>query len=283
MSILVTCPGCKTQLKVSEKFAGKTGPCPKCKAPIAIPKVDPAVAAAAAAPPPVADVKIHAPDAPAQPGKTATAAATLKPLRRKDARITPRLAATVLAAIVGLFISAWLGGRFVQSPFPLTTAEESNPTLVAERRMQTVTAYSLRTLGLLLIGWPIVIAGYAVLRDDELEPFRGRPFLLRIVICLVVYIGVWGLYASIPNDLKSEAIWWVFFAPLLIAPAAVAAYYCFDLDPLGSVIHACFFLLTTLALGWTAGLDMPWSGPRLPPPPSPAAPGTKIQIIYEPS
>ena len=38
MSILVICPGCKKQFQVSEKHAGKSGPCPQCKAIIKVPK-----------------------------------------------------------------------------------------------------------------------------------------------------------------------------------------------------------------------------------------------------
>ena len=33
MAIAVICPGCKASFRVSDKFAGQTGPCPKCKAP----------------------------------------------------------------------------------------------------------------------------------------------------------------------------------------------------------------------------------------------------------
>ena len=31
MAIDVTCPSCHTRFQVSDKFAGKSGPCPKCK------------------------------------------------------------------------------------------------------------------------------------------------------------------------------------------------------------------------------------------------------------
>ena len=38
MSIHVICPGCMTQFEVSDRFAGKKGPCPKCGHIIEIPK-----------------------------------------------------------------------------------------------------------------------------------------------------------------------------------------------------------------------------------------------------
>ena len=54
MAINVVCPGCRSRFAVSEKFAGKTGPCPKCKQPIVIPT------------PAAKDVVVHEPE-PAQP------------------------------------------------------------------------------------------------------------------------------------------------------------------------------------------------------------------------
>lgn len=286
MPILVTCPGCKAQFNVSEKFAGKQGPCPKCKAVITIPKgnaapTPPPVAAAGAAgaksgpaaanpgsppPPKVAagpppEVKIHAPDDVSAVGKTKTAAASLKPLARTDARLTPRLMILVGGVTVALFTAAWFGGRFVQSPPPLSQEEQSNEELVSLRRLDMLPIFGLRALGLLLIGWPIVVAGYAVLRDDEFEAYRGSDLLRRVLICLAVYIAVWGGYALIPDDLLQEPIVLGAMVPALLLPAAVAAYFCFDLDYLGSAIHASFFFLVTLALGATAGLTMPWSIP----------------------
>ena len=39
MAIDVTCIKCHTRFQVSEKFAGKSGPCPKCKNTIKIPEL----------------------------------------------------------------------------------------------------------------------------------------------------------------------------------------------------------------------------------------------------
>lgn len=281
MPIQVTCPGCKTLLKVSEKFAGKQGPCPKCKALISIPKLTPEQAAAAAAPPkPQAEVKIHGPETPAQPGKTSTGAKSIKPLTRTDARLTPKLLIVTLIAVVGIFAAAKFGGNFVRGPAALSQVEAGDAERVAERRSQLVVPYLFRVLGLLLVGWPIVLAGYAVLRDDELDPYRGRALLTRTASCLAVYLLVWAGYVWIPDDMKREAIAWVFFAPLMIIPATVAAYFAYELDPVGSAIHACFFLLVTLALGWTAGLDMPWTDPNGSPI-VPFGPDQNLEIIYK--
>lgn len=278
MPILVTCNSCKAQFNVSEKFAGKQGPCPKCKALITIPKVAAQTGPAPAAPPP--EVKIHAPDAPDQVGKTSTGKTLSKPLLRTDARLTPRLLITVAATTILLFLAAWFGGSFVQAPPPLTDQQAVNEELVAARRMQLLPIYGLRAVALLLIGFPIVLAGYAVLRDDELEPYRGRSLWLRTLICVAVFVGVWGMYLFIPDDLAAEPFMWIAFLPILILPAAVAAYYAFELDYVGGLIHACFFFLVTLLLGWTAGLTMPWHSPN-DGPVIQSSPDTKLEVIYQ--
>ena len=55
MAISVVCSKCRARFNVSDKFAGQTGPCPKCKNPIVIPKP--------------AAVTIHEPERPATSSK----------------------------------------------------------------------------------------------------------------------------------------------------------------------------------------------------------------------
>ena len=73
MAIDVTCAACKTRFQVSDKFAGKQGPCPKCKAIITVPsKKD--------------EVVIHVPESGPKDSKGVL---VLKPLTRKETRLTP--------------------------------------------------------------------------------------------------------------------------------------------------------------------------------------------------
>ncbi len=69
MPIQVTCPGCLSRFSVSDKYAGKKGPCPKCKKEIVVPDKS-------------QQVVIHAPEA-AGP-KDSKGVAVLKPIRRKQ-------------------------------------------------------------------------------------------------------------------------------------------------------------------------------------------------------
>ena len=75
MPIQVTCPKCFKRFQVSEKFAGKTGPCPNCKSQIKVPEAS-------------EEVVIHAPedDAP----KDRSGQSVLKPLKREETDVTRR-------------------------------------------------------------------------------------------------------------------------------------------------------------------------------------------------
>jgi hypothetical protein len=73
MSIIVVCPGCLKSFKVSDKFAGKSGPCPKCKRTLQVPTKE-------------TEVKIHVPEAFAGGGKSAAGKLITKPIARVNAK-----------------------------------------------------------------------------------------------------------------------------------------------------------------------------------------------------
>ena len=180
MPILVVCPTCKAEFKVSEKFAGKSGPCPKCKAPIKIPEVE-------------AEVKIHAPEEAAAPagkgkGKGALPPGSLKPLARQETNVRPWIAAVIVALIAAALAGAWFGAPIWQENIWL------------------------RGVALAVISIPIAVAGYTFLRNDELEPHRGRVLWLRSTICGLIYAGTWIVfYFFVPPDLAKSSINWIFW------------------------------------------------------------------------
>ena len=138
MAIQVLCGNCKATFSVSDRFAGQTGPCPKCKSPIKIPEA------------PVQAVVVHEPEAPsttAAGGRAPTA-----PLKRLDRPVTP-LAWTMLAVGTVLAVTAALVARF---QFPGGPPE---PLLLA---------------GAGLLAIPCAWIGYAAIRDRELAPQIGR-------------------------------------------------------------------------------------------------------------
>ncbi len=271
MPIPVVCPGCKASFNVSDKFAGKQGPCPKCKTVISIPKPDPAKK-------PVEEVKIGEPE-PAAGGKSKTGRPSTKPLMRTDLKLSPVAIGAILGVILALFVAAYFARGFVMSPYPLTGEQQLLPELKGPYDSQILRGYMLRGVGLLLVALPIVWAGYQVLRDDELEPYRGRSLYMRIGVCVFVYLLLWGVYAVIPADYTSAWYMWLVMAPPLLAVGFAAAYFCFDFDPTSALTHFLSFAVVTLLLGMTAGLTMPWYDEPSTLPPAGAGDGGQLPIF----
>lgn len=231
MAIQVTCPGCKASFQVSDKFAGKKGPCPKCKAPIEIPKPLGARVGAAAAP----EVKIHAPEE-SSGAKTATGRPATRPLARQETQFSVLTIVGLIVGVLVVVVGAWWWGPYLQGG-------ENIP---------------LRAAVLAVVTLPVVFAGYAFLRDDELEPYRGVGLWLRVLLCGLAYAALWGAYLLLPADLLTEPYMLLVIAAPAVLLGGAVAMGCFDLDFGTACLHYAFYVLVTLALGWLAGLEMPW-------------------------
>jgi hypothetical protein len=224
MPIPVICPSCKKRFQVSEKFAGQTGPCPQCKKPIRVPKLE-------------EQVQIHAPeDAPVGAAKSAAAqaAAALKPIARKETKLKPVAIAAGACGALAILVVAWVAGQQIQE-LP-----------------------ALRVVGLLLISPPIAAAGYMFLRNDELEPYRGPALWIRAAICAAVYILLWVGYYFIPSEITGEPYYWFFLPIPFVILGALAPFATLDLEFGNGFFHYAFYLGVTLVLGMLAGLHMPW-------------------------
>jgi hypothetical protein len=221
MAIPVVCPGCKKSFNVSDKFAGKQGPCPQCKTLIKVPETG-------------EQVVLHEPEGFGP--KDTKGRAVLKPISRKETKISPLLTAIVLVAIVAVLVVAWM--------FRSPTGDVSLPLLV---------------LGALALAPPLAWAGYTFLRDDELEPFRGKELGLRVMICSAVYAGLWGLVALITHYVlggaQLEVIHMVFVAPVMIGIGAFGAFAALDFEFGTAAIHCSLYLLVTVALRLILGLS----------------------------
>jgi hypothetical protein len=223
MPIQVLCSGCKTRFAVHEKFAGKQGPCPKCKAIIKIPEV-----AADEG-----DIKVHEPDPHASGGKTVTGQPTGKPLTRKEAKITPAiLAGGIGGALVVAGAAYFLGETLQEQPLLLGA-------------------------GLVAITFPLTAFFYAILRNDELEPFRGTNLLLRAALCTIGYAGLWGAHAVAAMYLTDPWAWAFAGIPFLLIGSGIA-FLTFDMQAENALFHYGFYLLITLLLRWLVGLPPVW-------------------------
>jgi len=229
MPILVLCTGCGAKFHVSDKFAGKTGPCPKCKTTISIP---------ATAMAPEGEIKVHEPEQYAEGGRDVRGRLITKPIPRHETRITLVGGSVMIAAVAGMLAVAWFG----------------------RPQLQNMDMGWIRAAALWLASIPVSRACYALLFDEELEPHKGLALWIRSAICGTIYAALWGMYWVIPADMTQEAWNWFFIAPPIVLVGTLAALWVLDLDLGSAFFHYSFYLLCTLALGFAAGLQMPWVG-----------------------
>jgi hypothetical protein len=219
MPIPVLCPGCKSQFTVSDQFAGRTGPCPKCKQPITIPKAV------------VQAVTIHEPEAAAT--SSAGGRAPLAPIKRSDRPVPVAAFVATAGGVLVAMLLAWL--------CPAAFAPGQPP------------AWLLAAAGFVL-AIPCAILGYIGVHDRELEPYRGRSLLVRGLICATVYAGLWCGKGLLPPEATAEMWQWLFLGPLFFVPGVIAAMATFDLDQGRAVAHFSLYAMLTSLLRWLAGL-----------------------------
>jgi len=227
MAIRVTCPGCLKRFNVSDKFAGKSGPCPNCKTVIKVPAKG-------------EEVKLHGAE---ELGAGVRGAIAVKPIRREEAK--PRLvpALSICAAVLVVLIATAVLGR---------TAFFADHALLVS------------TIGLILVSPPLAIAGYTFLRDEEdLFPHRGRALYVRAAICSAAYIALWGIYAYFHGRYLTGPPWeeplgWMLFVAVYLSGGGLISRACLDLDFGRGFFHYCFYLFVTVLLRWLAGLGWMW-------------------------
>ncbi|MCC7084081.1 MAG: hypothetical protein IT427_03630 [Pirellulales bacterium] len=219
MPISVICPSCHARFQVSEKFAGKEGPCPKCKGKIKVPALED-------------QVIVHAPEDYAGGGKDSKGRPVLKPIARDETKAQPVMIAGIAAGALATVGIAWIIGR--------SGLDNSAMRIIL-------------SAGAMLLAPPLVMGAYSFLRNQELEPYRGKPLLVRVVICSLAYAAlwgaIWGLKAAFLPDSQGLVAW--NFAVLIAPPVAIGslvALGAFDLDFGTGAMHYSCYLLVTMAL-----------------------------------
>ena len=224
MAISVVCSTCQARFKVSDKFAGQTGPCPKCKNPIKIPKAS-------------SDVTIHDPtEATASPnvGHMPTSPIVFK--QESFSRVALTL---VFSAGVLLFLAAYVAGKI----FEIEPGRIEIPIF-----LQAVTA--------VLVAIPCVKIGYTVMRDKELEPYRGQQLTIRVLICSVAYASLWLVRGMI--GIENPEIWqWLFLGPVFLFAGGLTAVVSFDLDWSVAVSHYSLYVVLIALVRYISGLQPP--------------------------
>jgi hypothetical protein len=220
MPIQVVCPGCKKRFEVSDKFAGKQGPCPQCKTVIKVPEKS-------------VEVVIHAPETAGRGGKSATGMPVFKPIARKYLNATPAVWVGVIAGVVVVFLAAMLLGL------------GHNAT---DKQVSTV----ILAIGALVLAPPLALAGYIFLRDAELEPYRGTTLWIRIGSVALVYAVLWGALGFLKPlwgiTGMMETYQAVVIVPALLGIGGLAAFAALELDYTTAVFHYSLYLGITVLL-----------------------------------
>lgn len=212
--IRVTCPHCFKRYEVSEKFAGKEGPCPNCKKTIRVPAMD-------------EQVVIHEKESFGGVKDTA-GRLVFEPIKREDAKFSPVALAIVLFSALLVLALAYFVVR------PMEDASKT-PILI---------------LGSLALAFPIVYGAYWFTRNDELEPFQGTDLWIRVALCSVAFAVLWGLYALVIPYIginEDEFPYLLLWVSICIAAGAGAAMGCFEVDFfVGFMIYATYLIVTVV-------------------------------------
>lgn len=222
MPIPVTCPSCLTRFSVSDKFAGKSGPCPKCKAVIKIPELS-------------EQVVIHAPVDSAP--KDSKGRSVLNPIRREDARLSlPVILSAIIGSIVVFCLAIGLRVNGINPPAVLLAVAAP------------------------LLAFPLVIAGYWFLRDDELQGYSGRELIMRCLVCSAVFAVSWALYSQVPSFVSGHStvadtsvMEMLLMFVMMIGLGSAAAVLALELEIAQGLLLYMLYFIITFALAWISG------------------------------
>ena len=221
MSIRVTCPNCHTRFNVSEKFAGKEGPCPKCKKTIRVPAAS-------------EEVKVHEREVGPKDSK---GRAILKPIARQETKVSNVQLTVIIAGIVTFLVLA-LVMRLMILP------EEFPQWLLM--------------LSALVIAPATAYAAYTFLRNQDLGTIPNDELIKRVGACSVIYALLWfamPLAAFAFNDSYEMGSWMVALIAMLGIGGA-AGMFSMDFDYLFGLIHYGMYLVICLLGRVIAGIGI---------------------------
>ncbi|MGI5832064.1 MAG: hypothetical protein ACOX6D_05970 [Thermoguttaceae bacterium] len=211
MSIHVICPGCMTQFEVSDRFAGKKGPCPKCGHTIEIPK---------------ANVTIVSPDELVIDGKKVRNPDLVRPIEQKSYSFTGRAIIVNLAVLSAVLLIALIF-HFVHF-LPL--------------------AIPVGILLGLVVAFPLVKYGYITFRDpNDLEIFLGGQLGKKSLLGAGLLMVLWILYELILLYMNPGVMALAYLVPMAIFAAFVPVVL-FDMNFTDALAVVVVFLLAVILL-----------------------------------
>lgn len=212
MAIQVICPGCMRRFEVSDRFAGKKGPCPKCGNIIEIPKDN---------------VIIHAPDEIIIEGRKVKNPDFVRPIEREPYAFTRRQLITNIVGAILLVAFAYLF-HFLEDRTPM-------------KIMAAV-------LGTFAVAFPIAKYGYIMVRNpDDLEIFLGGELYRRSFFVALGYMLSWFLFELLMLWLNPGFFFFLCFIPVAIL-ASFIPLMVFDTDFGDSLMLYLIFALVMVLL-----------------------------------
>ena len=170
--------------------------------------------------------------------KTKTGESVLKPIRRKEVKLTG-VHITLISCLIGLFLVCALVFNFTFADKHLF------PSWIL-------------WISAIVIGPPICFAGYFLLRDQELAGFIGKELWVRVLICSAIYALLWiampvGCYTF--SD-SYETGSWIFALVIMAGGGAAVGMLCFDVDYLMGLVHYGLYLALCILGRFIAGIGI---------------------------
>ena len=223
MPISVTCPGCLSRFTVSDKYAGKKGPCPKCKKDLIVPDKS-------------QEVVIHAPEIGPKDSKGVS---VLKPLKRAEFKLSTFeiiVASVVTVLALGLAIFGRVG--FSEPPIFLSA------------------------LGVVALAFPLAWVGYSFFHDDELEEYSGKERSARVGVCALIFAVTWGLYWFLAFYMGNktladvDSIQFAIFLGTMFVVGTLGSMAAMELDFGQALLHFSMYFAVTFLLAIISGVQL---------------------------
>jgi len=216
MAIDVICSGCLKQFKVSDQFAGRSGPCPGCKTIISIPKLEDQL---------VIEEPEHKPGSPG-------AHTRINGIRRR-AGFFQRFEVITLCSLFTTVAVVAVVIRILQTD-PVT-------------RLNLTTGI-LFGFGLILLALASSALGYGVLKDAEIEVFARRTIIIRSIITAGIYCLIASGFIMATLFFTQDDPRTLILAILGIACFSIASFapmLCFEMELMHGALHVAIMICMT--------------------------------------
>lgn len=211
MAIQVICPGCMSRFEVSDRFAGKKGPCPKCSNLIEIPKEK---------------LVIHAPDEIIVEGRRVKNPDFIRPIEREAFVFTTKQVWINVVGVVVILIFAWLFSFLGSGPMKWMAG----------------------TSGIFVVAFVLAKNGYILVRDpDDLEIFLGGELHRKSFLVATGYTLSWIIFEALLLYLNPGFFFFAYLLPIALL-ASFVPLVVFDTDYGDSFMLYFIFVLCVLVI-----------------------------------